>query len=129
MNGKFLLATNIIIALFAGEESILRNLGTAEEVFISSNAIGELFFGAQKSSRVAENIRRIQEFVGSNTVLNCDAETAQHYGEIKESLRKTGRPIPENDIWIASIARQHDLALATRDQRFQAITLIQVTTW
>jgi tRNA(fMet)-specific endonuclease VapC len=48
----------------------------------------------------------------------CDAATAREYGRIKEILRAKGKPIPENDIWIAAMAVQHGLTLATRDQHF-----------
>ena len=48
-------------------------------------------------------------------MLSCDAVTAWIYGEVRDRLRLKGRPIPENDLWIAAIAIQHDLALATRD--------------
>lgn len=57
MNGRYLLDTNVIIALFAGEEAVRENLASAEEIFLSSIAIGELYFGARKSTRVTENLR------------------------------------------------------------------------
>lgn len=49
MSGRFLLDTNVVIALFADEVSVKDNLAEAEEVFISSVEIGELYYGAQKS--------------------------------------------------------------------------------
>ena len=58
-----------------------------------------------------------------------DAETARQYGEIKESLRAKGRPIPENDIWIAAIAFQYQLSLVTRDQHFSEIKGLAIKTW
>jgi tRNA(fMet)-specific endonuclease VapC len=100
MNGKYLLDTNIIVALFADDAAVKSNLTQADEVFISSIAIGELCFGARKSVRVKENLERIDEFIADSVVLGCDIETARRYGEIKNALRMKGRPIPENDIWI-----------------------------
>ena len=55
MNGKYLLDTNIVIALFAKEQTVLENLALAAEVFIPVVTIGELHFGAYKSARQAEN--------------------------------------------------------------------------
>ena len=55
------------------------------------------------------------------TILVCDTETARQYGRIKVELRRKGRPIPENDMWIAAVALQHGLTLATRDAHFDAI--------
>ena len=121
MSGKYLLDTNIVIALFADETSVKDNLAKAEEVFIPSIAIGELCYGARKSARAGENLARIDDFAASNVVLGCDTETARYYGEIKNALRLKGRPVPENDIWIAAIAVQHDLTLVSRDAHFSEI--------
>jgi tRNA(fMet)-specific endonuclease VapC len=76
MNGSCLLDTNIIIALFADEVAVKNNLATIDEVFVSSITIGELCFGARKSSRVTENLARIDEFAANSVVLGCDIETA-----------------------------------------------------
>jgi tRNA(fMet)-specific endonuclease VapC len=129
MNGKYLLDTNIVIALFADDMAVKDNLAKAEEVFVPSIAIGELYFGARKSGRVKENLERLDEFVANSVVLGCDAEAARRYGEIKNALRIKGHPIPENDIWIAAIARQHDLTLTTRDTHFDEIENLRVMTW
>jgi tRNA(fMet)-specific endonuclease VapC len=126
MSGRYLLDTNIIIALFA---AVKTHLAETDEVFISSIAIGELCFGARKSTRVQDNLARVDDFAGSNVVLACDTETARRYGEIKELLRACGRPIPENDIWIAAIALQHELTLATRDAHFEAVEGIRLAAW
>jgi len=129
MNGKYLLDTNIVIALFADDTAVKENLAKADEVFVPSIAIGELCFGARKSRRVKENLERIDEFVANSVVLGCDAETARRYGEIKNALRIKGRPLPENDIWIAAIALQHDLPLVTRDEHFNEIESLKVAAW
>jgi len=112
MSGKYLLDTNIVIALFANDASVMESLTKAEEVFIPSVVIGELFYGAHKSARAKDNLARIDEFASSNLVLGCDMETARIYGDVKNALRIKGHPIPENDIWIAAIAIQHNLYLA-----------------
>jgi tRNA(fMet)-specific endonuclease VapC len=129
MSGNYLLDTNIIIALFKAEPSVQAHLRQAGEVFVSSIALGELNFGAQKSERARENLARIEEFAESNTILDCDAGTARVYGQIKNALRLKGRPLPENDIWIAAIALQHDLTLATRDDHFREIDNLLIVDW
>ena len=50
MSGKCLLDTNVVIALFAGEPPIVDYLKGAEEVFVPSIVIGELYYGARKST-------------------------------------------------------------------------------
>jgi tRNA(fMet)-specific endonuclease VapC len=109
MSGRYLLDTNIIIAIFAEEPAVLQRVAAAEEVFVPVIVLGELYYGARKSARAAANIDRIDEFASAATTLSCDAATAQQYGRIKNDLRAKGLPIPENDIWIAAIAAQHGL--------------------
>lgn len=129
MSGRYLLDTNIIIALFADEAVIKNNLAQAHEVFIPSIAIGELCYGARKSRRTEANLVKVDELVANSTVLVCDAETAQIYGDLKNKLRLKGRPLPENDIWIAALTLQHNLILVTRDAHFQEIETIQTRAW
>ena len=62
-------------------------------------------------------------------MLGCNTDTARRYGEIKNALRMRGRPLPENDIWIAAIVLQHDLTLVTRDEHFNEIESLQVVAW
>jgi tRNA(fMet)-specific endonuclease VapC len=123
------LDTNIIIALFAGDVAVREGLGKADEVFVPSIAIGELCYGARKSRQAKENLARIEEFATNSVVLGCDTETAFRYGEFKDMLRLKGRPIPENDVWIAAIALQHDLTLITRDMHFGEIENLKTAVW
>ena len=87
MNGRFLLDTNIIIALFAKDKMVHNRISVAEEIFISCTAIGELYFGAYGSLKVQENLVRIDEFVINNAVLPCNSDTGKIFGKIKSSLK------------------------------------------
>jgi tRNA(fMet)-specific endonuclease VapC len=78
---------------------------------------------------VPANLSKIDQFAASVQVLSCDAVTAQVYGEIKDKLRSKGRPIPENDIWIAAAAFQHSLPLVTRDEHFKQIDGLLIEQW
>ena len=129
MNGRYLLDTNIVIALFGSEPIIVDRIKNVEEIFIPSIVIGELYFGAQKSSRVVDNLTRIDEFVSSNTILSCDADTASHYGDVKNKLRQKGRPIPENDVWISALAIQYNLSLISRDVHFSEVEGLNIEKW
>lgn len=129
MNGKYLLDTNIIISIFAKDPQIHNRLANAEEVFVPSIAIGELYFGAYKSIKIEENLTRIDEFAVNNTVLACDADIAQKYGYIKNELKEKGQPIPDNDIWIAAIAKQYNLTLVTKDTHFDSVENLEVEVW
>ena len=129
MSGRFLLDTNIVIAIFAKEANVQVHLVRVTEIFVPAIVLGELYYGAHKSSRVTENIAKINEFAANNTVMVSDTATAQAYGQIKNDLRAKGRPIPENDIWIAAIAMQYNLALVTRDSHFGEVDGLVIETW
>ncbi|NET59918.1 MAG: type II toxin-antitoxin system VapC family toxin, partial [Symploca sp. SIO2E6] len=92
MSGRYLLDTNIIIALFSDEAVVKNNLAQADEVFIPSIAIGELCYGAKKSGRKQANLARVDKLIANSTVIGCDTQTAQQYGEVKNQLRLKGRP-------------------------------------
>ena len=129
LSGKYLLDTNVAIALFAGDLLVQEKVRNAEYIVTTPPVIGELCFGAQKSNKVSENLRKIDILVQQSIVFPCDLETAQWYGIIKERLRRKGRPIPNNDIWIAAIAMQHDLILVTRDAHFDEVESLQTEYW
>jgi tRNA(fMet)-specific endonuclease VapC len=129
MSGRYLLDTNIVVALFHGDAAIETGLEAAPEVFLSSVALGELHFGAVQSGRPEANAARIDDFAATCQVVGVDAETARRYGQLKGELRKKGRPIPENDLWIAACALQHDLILATRDRHFDQVEGLQIESW
>ena len=86
-------------------------------------------YGARKSGRPAENLTRIDQFAADNIVLALDRETARQYGDVKNKLRLKGQPLPENDIWIAALALQHNLTLATRDGHFQEMEGLKIISW
>ncbi|MCB0197177.1 MAG: type II toxin-antitoxin system VapC family toxin [Anaerolineae bacterium] len=129
MSGRLLLDTNIVIAFFAQEQDISDRMEAAEAFFIPSIVLGELYFGARKSGKPAQNLKLIDELAAKTKILDCNAETAQQYGQLKATLRRKGRPIPENDIWIAAIAVQHNLTLITRDAHFNQVDDLSITTW
>lgn len=129
MNGKYLLDTNIVIALLGREQSIEKRLLQSDEFFISTVVLGELYFGARKSNRISENLAIVDEFANQNTILDCNVDTSREYGIIKEQLRRKGKPIPENDIWLAAIARQYNVVLITRDKHFSQIDGLKQEIW
>ena len=120
MSGKRLLDTNIVIALFAGDVQVRQRVDAVSEVLVSLVVLGELYYGASYSARPRENAAEVGRFADTCTVVQIDMETARIYGLVKAELRRKGRPIPENDLWIAASARQHDLVLVTRDPHFWA---------
>jgi tRNA(fMet)-specific endonuclease VapC len=126
MNGRQLVDTNVVIALFSGDPTVTQRFESDADLFLCVQVLGELRYGALASSRVTETLARLDWFSSTIPVLPCDSETGVHYADIRFGLRKKGNPIPENDIWIAAIARQHALTLLSRDAHFRQIADLNV---
>ena len=129
IGNKYLLDTNIIIAWLQGETAIANKIEKAEEVHIPVIVVGELYYGATFSNHLQKNIKEIKKVTSNYNVLLIDEGTAINYGNIKTELRKIGKPIPENDIRIAAIARQYELTVVTRDNHFKTIDSISLQNW
>ncbi len=129
--GGFLLDSNVIVAAFEEDLEVTQHLAAtpSELLFIPAVALGELYFGAMKSRRANANRQRLEEFVAASNVLPVDAATARIYSEVRERLRSIGRPIPENDIWIAATALQNGIALVTRDAHFEHVDGLKTERW
>lgn len=129
MTNRFLFDTNAVIAFRADPTPFHEAFAAKAQWCISVVSLGELGFGALKSPRPDENMAWLLSFADDLIVLNCDRETANGYGQIRDALRRAGLPIPANDTWIAATALQHDLVLVTRDAHFDNNDGLSVQTW
>jgi len=129
MNERFLLDTNAAIAYMSQEASLVKLIENADAVFVPSIVLGELFYGAEKSGRVEANRVEVETFAMSGAILNCDAGSARQYGRIRQMLRAKGKPIPQNDTWIAAMALQHKLTLLTMDHHFNEVDDLLLQSW
>jgi tRNA(fMet)-specific endonuclease VapC len=126
MGGKFILDSNVIIDFFRGNNNLLQLLETSKSVYVPAIVLGELIFGAQNSLNTAKHLSQVDDFISKISILNIDASTAVFYGKIKFQLKKDGKPIPENDIWIAAIAVQYKTELVTNDKHFKNIKSLKI---
>ena len=126
MNGD-MLDTNVIIKYLAGDESAKRLIDNAFEVSIPAIVVGELHYGAQKSSRKDSNSALFSNFLSSFAIISIDESIAATYGEVKEQLRKKGVTIPENDVWIAATGKSRQCRLITYDAHFKSVEGLNVT--
>lgn len=120
---NLLLDTNLYVAFKRGDDDAVELLRLADEVHLSTVVLGELLAGFAAGSRERRNREELTAFLESPRVRidAVDEGTAGFYGRIFALLRRKGRPIPTNDLWIAAAALQHGLLLATRDDHFAAI--------
>jgi len=130
---KYLLDTNTCIKYLNGtSENIKQNLLRRgfNEIAICSVVKAELIFGAIKSSRPDQNMARVESFLSQFPSLPFNDEAALHYGHIRSSLEKIGRPIGPNDLLIASIALANHLVLVTNNvSEFSRIQELQIEDW
>lgn len=120
---KILIDTNIYSGALRGDQDIVGVLRQAEHIGLSVISMGELFSGFKGGTREEENKRQLGIFLDSPrvTLYPVDEYTSQHYCAVLDQLRRSGTPIPTNDVWIAAVAFQHGLALFTRDSHFSKI--------
>ena len=123
---NLLLDTSAYSAMLRGHQPVLDVLRRSRTVAVSAVALGELYSGFRTGNRWAENTAQLAQFLGkpSVRVLNVTEETALRYAEVDVYLRKKGRPIPRNDVWIAAVALEHGLHLLTLDVHFREIPLL-----
>ena len=125
MNGK-LVDTNVIIRFFKGETELFSLFDDMENLYISSITVGELMYGAELSKKSDFNRENYFCFCQQMKVLYPDLEIAKSYGKIKASLKEKGKPIAENEIWIAATCHAADLILITADSDFDFVDEISV---
>jgi tRNA(fMet)-specific endonuclease VapC len=126
---NFLLDTVAAIARLNKDKAIIALLTSDISVKFPIIVLGELYAGAEKSGRVQENIKKVDEFVNNRDIVFCDQDTARIYAKISAQLRAKGRPIPQNDLWIAALAMQHGFMLVTRDKHFDEVDGILLKAW
>jgi tRNA(fMet)-specific endonuclease VapC len=121
---KILLDTNAYSAYMHGDETVLSALGSADTVYLSIVVIGELLTGFAGGTKERENRRQLEQFKSKSTVkiLNATEETAEIFASIKHALKKSGTPIPLNDVWIASHALETGSVLVSFDSHFKNVT-------
>jgi len=120
---RVLLDTNIYVAFKRGETDAIELIRIADEITVNAVVLGELLAGFAVGRREALNREELALFLASPRVrpVEIDDTTADFYARIYALLRRKGRPIPTNDLWIAASALEHGLILATRDEHFDAI--------
>lgn len=131
MNGnsspKFLLDTNVIIRFLKGSTELFSLFDNEENLFVSSISVGELMYGAELSAKSEFNKEIYFDFCNALNVIDSNQEVAKNYGKVKAFLKKSGHPIPENDIWIAATAITYDLTLLTADSDFTGIESLKIS--
>jgi tRNA(fMet)-specific endonuclease VapC len=129
---RFLLDTNILIYTIKERPPQVRqrfeqNNGT---MAISTVSLGELIFGAERSTRPQENLRVIESLTARLTVLPFDEAAAHHFGQIRAELFASGQPIRPFDMMIAAHARSSGLVLVSNNSKeFARVSGLRLENW
>jgi tRNA(fMet)-specific endonuclease VapC len=127
--GNVLLDTSVVIPYLKGDASIRGRLQAVPVLYLPMTVVGELYCGAYASRHQAQVLQEIRNFLTGVVMLGPSETTAECYGQIRAELAKAGTPIPENDIWIAALAREQGMPLVTRDAHFQRISGLNIVNW
>ena len=124
-----ILDTNCLSALAEGEPRVELLLQRANEIAIPAVVLGEYKYGQRQSRYRTRHERWLATFLVSCRVLAVDEETAERYAEVRDELKRSGRPIPANDVWIAALARQHALPVLSRHKHFDYVPGLTRIAW
>ena len=120
---RVIIDTNAYTALMMGHTRIAEILAGSEAILLPAVVVGELYDGFLGGSRSLENHEILQRFREKprTVCVPVTDTTAEWFAEIKQMLRKKGRPIPINDVWIAASCMEHGARLLSLDAHFSAI--------
>ena len=125
--------TNALIRFLNVGTSLVKNRFLSvdsSKILICSVVKAELYYGAMKSSRSAENLILLDDFFVNFGSLPFDDAAAVKYGEIRSTLARQGTPIGPNDLMIAAIALVHDAIVVTHNSReFSRVEGLRIEDW
>jgi len=127
--GSVLVDTSVVVGYFRKDATLHKKIEQFSDVYLRLAVLGELFYGAYKSTQKAKMLAEVNAFSKGCILIFPGETTAELYGRIKAELSIAGKPIPQNDIWIAAAAKEYGLPVATRDQHFSFVAGLTVFQW
>ena len=124
---KLILDTNALSAFAEGDAALGERLRDYESFAVPVVVLGEYRFGVLQSRKREQHELWLARRVP--IVLDVDERTATHYAEIRLELKRVGRPIPVNDLWIAALCRQHGYDILSRDKHFDQVAGLRRIPW
>ena len=112
-----------------GDPALEPVLSRATELAIPVIVLGEYSYGIAQSRNRVRYESWLREIAAVCRILLVDEATAAEYARIRGELKRTGRPIPGNDVWIAALARQHAMPVISRDQHFDSVEKLKRIGW
>jgi tRNA(fMet)-specific endonuclease VapC len=125
---KLALGTNAYAALGYGNNKLATLVAEVVHIGLPITVLGEIQFGILNGNQRKASYSLLERFLSNSRVeiLVIDESTAKLFGEIATGLRRIGRPVQQNDVWIAALCKQYDYKLATNDAGFENILGLEV---
>lgn len=124
-----ILDTNALSAMADKDQSLMGVISAGAPLALPFIAFAEFRYGLLGSNRPEAGLQLLANLISIIPLLLPDLETLEEYAHIKDHLKRVGRTIPDNDIWIASLARQHAMPVLSRVRHFDFIPGIQRIDW
>ncbi len=124
-----ILDTNALSATADDAPGITEALAKVQSAAIPVIVLGEYRFGVSQSRKRIELEEWLLKSLPAFRILEITVNTAHHYADLRGELKQAGKPIPSNDIWIAALARQHQMPVLSRDKHFDFIQGLQRLQW
>jgi tRNA(fMet)-specific endonuclease VapC len=124
-----ILDTNALSAVADGEDSVVAFVARAEHVAVPVIVLGEYRLGIAQSRHRTSYETWLREWIAAVSILDINEETSHSYAAIGLELKRRGRPIPANDLWVAALCRQHSMPLLSRDGHFDVVPGLRRLGW
>ncbi len=121
--------TSALSAMADGDPAIISALNRAEQMLVPVIVLGEYRYGIAQSRHRASYEHWLTDLLQDCLVLDINEPTTQYCADINLELKRLGKPIPTNDLWIAALCRQHSLPLLSRDRHFDLVPGIKRINW
>ena len=116
-----ILDTNALSAWAEGRAAIEAPLRSAERLVVPSVVLGEYYFGIRQSRPRNRYEEWLARYLPLTEIAAVTSATADAYAAIRLELKRSGSPVPANDVWVAALARQRVLAVLSNDSHFDAV--------
>jgi tRNA(fMet)-specific endonuclease VapC len=124
-----ILDTNAVSAIADDDPAAVHLFSEAASIELPVIVLGEFRFGIAHSRHRKEYEKWLAQLIAATRVLPVDEEASAHYAQVRGELKKAGKPIPSNDLWIAALCRQHRCLLMSQDRHFDAVQGLQRVGW
>lgn len=118
--------TNVAVAINNGQPHVVAWARVQSIIYLPTPVLGELLYGAANSKNAAANRQQVDRLRAACRVVAVDEQAAELYASTRLGLKAIGRPIPENDVWIAAICLRHGFELATMDGHFRYVSGLSI---